>query len=50
MTKTKFLDDGAAASTQQSDDLADGLFGCQEDVNLVVNLLAVVLVHLFTWT
>jgi hypothetical protein len=46
----EFAADGAAAPAQQSGDLADGLFGFQEAVNLVSFFSAEVLVHLTTWT
>jgi hypothetical protein len=46
----KFAANGAAVSAQQSDDLADGLFGFQEAVNLVSFLSAEVLVHWATST
>ena len=46
----EFAADGAAVSAQQSGDLADGLVGFQEAVNLVSFFSAEVLVHLATWT
>lgn len=48
--RAEFATNGAAAPAQQSGNLADGLFGCQEAVNLVSLFLAEVLVHLKTWT
>jgi hypothetical protein len=47
----KFAANGAAVSAQQSGDLADGLFGFQEAVNLVSFFSAKVLIHLanLTW-
>ncbi len=49
-TTTEFAADGAAAPAQQSGDLADGLFGFQEAVNLVSFFSAEVLVHWATST
>jgi hypothetical protein len=46
----EFAADGAAAPAQQSGDLADGLFGFQEAVNLVSFFSAEVLVHWATST
>ena len=46
----QFAADGAAVSAQQAGDLADGLFGFQEAVNLVSFFLAEVLVHWVTST
>ena len=46
----EFAADGAAVSAQQSGDLADGLVGFQEAVNLVSFYSAEVLLHLATWT
>ncbi len=46
----KFAADDAAAPAQQSGDLADGLFGFQEAVNLVSFFSAEVLVHWATST
>jgi len=46
----KFAADGATAPAQQSGDLADGLFGFQEAVNLVSFFSAEVVVHWATST
>ncbi len=46
----EFATDGAAVSAQQSGDLANGLVGFQEAVNLVSFYSAEVLVHLEIWT
>jgi hypothetical protein len=50
LATSQFATNGAAVSAQQSSDLADGLFGFQEAVNLVSFFSAKVLVHLATWT
>ena len=46
----QFAADGAAVPAQQTGNLADGLIGFQEAVNLVSFFSAEVLVHLATWT
>ena len=49
-TAVQFAADGAAASTQQAGNLADGVIGFQETVDLVSFFSAEVLVHRATWT
>ena len=47
---SELVADLAGVSANQSGNLADGLFGFQEAVNLVSFFSAEVLVHLATWT
>lgn len=49
-TAVQFAADGAAASTQQAGNLADGVIGFQETVDLVSFFSAEVHVHRATWT
>jgi hypothetical protein len=49
-TAAQFAADGASASAQQAGNLADGVIGSQEAVDLVSFFSAEVLVHRATWT